>query len=93
MKLKKHNQEASKILNLVVENNDLQGFYGTSGGANITFVFNTNPSANKVFKTVNYEGDNGWQVDSFISEPTGYDQLIVTGKQMLCLLLHLFHKN
>ena len=28
MKLKKHNQEASKILNLVVENNDLQGFYG-----------------------------------------------------------------
>lgn len=52
---------------------DVTSFYGTSGGANITFVFNTNPSANKVFKTVNYEGDNGWQVDSFISEPTGYD--------------------
>ena len=52
---------------------DVTSFYGTSGGANITFVFNPNPSANKVFKTVNYEGDNGWQVDSFISEPTGYD--------------------
>jgi hypothetical protein len=26
-----------------------------------------------VFQTVNYEGDNGWQVDYFISEPTGYD--------------------
>lgn len=52
---------------------DVTSFYATSGGANITFVFNTNPSANKVFKTVNYEGDNGWQVDSFISEPTGYD--------------------
>jgi hypothetical protein len=48
-------------------------FYNINGGANITFVFNQNPSINKVFKTVNYEGDSGWQVDSFISEPTGYD--------------------
>lgn len=48
-------------------------FYNINGGANITFIFNQNPSINKVFKTVNYEGDNGWQVDSFISEPTGYD--------------------
>ena len=55
------------------QNVDVTSFYGTSGGANITFIFNQNPSNNKVFKTVNYEGDNGWQVDSFISEPTGYD--------------------
>jgi len=25
----------------------------------------------KVFKTVNYEGSNGWQVDSFVSDITG----------------------
>lgn len=55
------------------QNVDVTSFYGTRGGANITFIFNQNPSNNKVFKTVNYEGDNGWQVDSFISEPTGYD--------------------
>ena len=55
------------------ENANVATFYNISGGANITFVFNQNPSINKVFKTVNYEGDNGWQVDSFISEPTGYD--------------------
>ncbi len=48
-------------------------FYGIDGGANITFVFNQNPSVNKVFKTVNYEGDSGWQVDSFISDQTGKD--------------------
>ena len=48
-------------------------FYGVYGGANITFIFNQDSSINKVFKTVNYEGDSGWQVDSFISEPTGYD--------------------
>ena len=48
-------------------------FYGTTSGANITFVFNQNPSINKVFQTVNYEGDSGWQVDSFITDATGYD--------------------
>ena len=48
-------------------------FYGIETGANITFIFNQDSSINKVFQTINYEGDNGWQVDSFISEPTGYD--------------------
>jgi len=52
---------------------DRTNFYGTYGGSNITFVFNNNPSINKVFQTVNYEGDNGWQVDSFISDTTGVD--------------------
>jgi hypothetical protein len=48
-------------------------FYGIQTGSNITFIFNKDSSINKVFQTVNYEGDNGWQVDYFISEPTGYD--------------------
>ena len=48
-------------------------FYGMQTGSNITFIFNKDSSINKVFQTVNYEGDNGWQVDYFISEPTGYD--------------------
>jgi hypothetical protein len=52
---------------------NVTSFYGTELGTNITFVFNAQPSINKVFQTVNYEGDNGWQVDSFISDPTGYD--------------------
>ena len=52
---------------------NVASFYGTDGGANITFIFNQNPSVNKVFKTVNYEGDNGWFVDYFISDATGYD--------------------
>jgi len=48
-------------------------FYGTETASNITFIFNRDPSINKVFQTVNYEGDNGWFVDSFTSDPTGYD--------------------
>jgi len=43
-------------------------FYGVSNNSSITFIFNPNPSINKNFKTINYEGSSGWQVDSFISD-------------------------
>jgi len=46
-------------------------FYGAQFKASITFIFNPNPSTPKVFKTINYEGSNGWQVDSIISDSTG----------------------
>ena len=48
-------------------------FYGTTTKSSITFVFNPKVSMSKVFQTVNYEGSNGWQVDSFISDATGVD--------------------
>jgi hypothetical protein len=50
-------------------------FYGTQYGSSIRFVFNTSPSNVKIFNTVNYEGANGWQVDSFTSDFTGPDLL------------------
>ena len=44
-------------------------YYGASPvESSITFIFNPNPSVNKNFKTVGYEGTNGWQVESFISD-------------------------
>ena len=50
-------------------------FYGNSDynttKTSITFVFNPNVSLSKVFKTINYEGSNGWKMDSFQSDPTG----------------------
>jgi hypothetical protein len=48
-------------------------FYGIASPASITFVLNENPAISKNFKTVNYEGDNGWQVDSFASDAQGAD--------------------
>ena len=39
--------------------------YGSQYDSSIEFVFNPNPSTSKVFKTVNYEGSNGWEVSSF----------------------------
>ena len=46
-------------------------FYGKDNKASIEFIFNPKVSISKVFKTINYEGSNGWQVDSFISDSTG----------------------
>lgn len=34
----------------------------------IEFVFNPNVSVSKVFKTINYEGSNGWKVESFVTD-------------------------
>lgn len=46
-------------------------FYGQQYNSNITFVFNPKVSMSKVFKTVNYEGSNGWEISSFNSDITG----------------------
>ena len=49
-------------------------FYGKSGAnaqSSITFVFNPNPTNSKTFQAIAYEGSNGWQADSFLSDSTG----------------------
>ena len=46
-------------------------FYGVNYKASIKFIFNPNVSLQKNFQTINYEVDNGWQVDSIVSDLTG----------------------
>lgn len=46
-------------------------FYGVDNPSSIEFVFNASPNIQKNFKTINYEGTSGWQVDSFTSDLTG----------------------
>ena len=54
-------------------------FYGNDGQTvkptSITFVFNPNVSLSKTFKTVDYEGSNGWQINSFVSDLTGMNNV------------------
>lgn len=45
-------------------------FYGVDNDSSVEFIFNNGPSVGKNFKTVSYEGSSGWQVDTFISDPT-----------------------
>ena len=54
-------------------NVNVGSFYGVTNPSSITFVLNDNVSVAKNFKTINYEGDNGWQVNSFISDAQKFD--------------------
>ena len=51
---------------------DRGSFYGDNSynttKSYIEFVFNPNVSVSKVFKTINYEGSNGWKVESFVTD-------------------------
>ena len=47
-------------------------FYGAaSEPSTLKFIFNPEPTRVKTFSTVNYEGSNGWEVTSLISDQTG----------------------
>jgi hypothetical protein len=47
-------------------------FYNDGGNpASITFTFNPNVSAQKVFKTINYEGSNNWELTELSTQDTG----------------------
>jgi hypothetical protein len=48
-------------------------FYGNTVDTSVTFVFNPEVSTSKVFKTISYEGTNGWEVESFRSDVQGVD--------------------
>ena len=43
-------------------------FYGNNIEASVTIVMNANPSANKVFHTLNYEGTQGWEVENITTD-------------------------
>ena len=55
--------------------NNRNTFYGTTSKSSITFVFNPAPNVNKNFLTVGYEGSNGWQAESFISDLQGLQEI------------------
>ena len=56
----KHNDETSNTRN---------EFYGAATQPSaVKLVFNNNVNINKNYLTIGYEGSNGWQVDSFVSD-------------------------
>ena len=52
-------------------------FYEESYPAIIQFVVNSSPSVKKNYQTVNYEGDNGWQINNMYSEATRVTSLSI----------------
>ena len=51
-------------------------FYDVIYDSTITVVFNPEPLRSKTFSTVEYEGSNGWELTSLISDETGKDENI-----------------
>ena len=49
-------------------------FYGVDNVSSVQFVFNPSPNNIKTFQTINYEGTNGWEVTSLVSDETGFDE-------------------
>ena len=61
------------------DNRVLRGnFYGTNFNTNVTFVLNVESVVSKNFKTIGYEGSNGWKILSYTSDDTGKDFNFVT---------------
>jgi len=56
-----------------VNNNNFLNYYGIRYTCGVNLIVNANPSIKKNFQTINYEGDNGWQVSSFSSDSTKYN--------------------
>lgn len=52
-------------------------FYGTTAESSITFVANTQPSVEKTFHTINYEGDAGWEMKSSITDLNMYAKSVL----------------
>jgi len=54
-------------------NTNRGNFYGVDNKSKVTVSFNASPVNSKTFNTVDYEGSNGWELESFKSDPTGSD--------------------
>jgi len=48
-------------------------FYGEETASEVTVIFNAAPDNSKTFKTIGYEGSNGWMLKSLFSDSTGRD--------------------
>ena len=50
-------------------------FYGATVPADcfVQFILNPNPTIVKNFNTIAYEGSNGWEVESYVSDLEGFD--------------------
>ena len=49
-------------------------FYAIDNPSTVTFIANPNPSVQKNFLTIDYEGNSGWKVVAITSDETGFDK-------------------
>jgi len=54
-------------------NNNRGRFYNVDYDSSITLIFNPEISTSKNFKTISYDGTDGWEMDSFVSDTQGFN--------------------
>lgn len=54
-------------------NTNFLNYYGVAQNCFVNFIVNSSPSTKKNFQTINYEGDNGWEITSMISDSTKFN--------------------
>lgn len=52
-------------------NSKYNNFYGVTTKSSVTFVFNPMPTLTKTFKTIDYTGSNGWEVEYSVLSTDG----------------------
>lgn len=57
-------------------------FYEAQYPSSVTLVLNPNPSVSKVFKTINYEGGNGWEATAVYALSNVGNSLLDVGKSI-----------
>jgi len=62
-----NNGKLYKHYTLAANTTDRAVFYGITYNSSVTFVFNGAPSTVKNFQTINYEGSDGWRMESFFT--------------------------
>ena len=68
-------------------------FYGISNPSRITFVFNPKISMMKNFKTIEYEGSNGWEVTHMEGDPQEFNQIPLGYDSSIDTILPIFSYN
>lgn len=74
-------------------NTGYNNFYDTQYDSEVTLIFNENPSVNKSFATINYEGTPNWRVEAIATDSdfalpigvysTSNEDLIISGFQKM----------
>lgn len=67
-------------------------FYGTAYDSEVTLIFNDNPSANKNFVTINYEGTPNWSIENITTDSDTANDIAVYSINNQDLIMSGFQK-
>lgn len=71
---------------------DYNTFYGTSYESEVTIIFNQNPSVNKSFVTLNYEGTPNWSVENIVTDTDAAENIAIYNPANNDLIMSAFQK-